>query len=414
MTHITLPGGPRHGCVRAPASKSHAHRLLICGALGKAPVSLRCDDISKDIAATARCLDALCAAVTVNDGVLQVVPAARRGKKDLFCGESGATLRFLLPVCGALGAEAVFHREGRLPHRPLAPLDAVLRGHGMHLEAQGDALYCCGRLQSGLFEIPGNVSSQFISGLLFALPLLDGESTLRITGRVESAAYIAMTEQALAQSGIRFVRSGSEYTVFGAQQYTAAETAVEGDYSNGAFFLCMGALSERGIRVKNLPAETRQGDRAVVDILRRFGAQVRVKDDEIFVRGGTLHGCEIDAAPIPDLIPVLSVVAAAAQGESRIMNAGRLRFKESDRLRATAEMLSALGGTVTELPDGLVIRGGVLQGGTVPSYNDHRMAMSAAVAACACRRPVTVLDPACTDKSFPRFWDIFSQLEGER
>ena len=414
MTHITLPGGPRHGCVRAPASKSHAHRLLICGALGKAPVSLRCDDISKDIAATARCLDALCAAVTVNDGVLQVVPAARRGKKDLFCGESGATLRFLLPVCGALGAEAVFHREGRLPHRPLAPLDAVLRGHGMHLEAQGDALYCCGRLQSGLFEIPGNVSSQFISGLLFALPLLDGESTLRITGRVESAAYIAMTEQALAQSGIRFVRSGSEYTVFGAQQYTAAETAVEGDYSNGAFFLCMGALSERGIRVKNLPAETRQGDRAVVDILRRFGAQVRVKDDEIFVRGGTLHGCEIDAAPIPDLIPVLSVVAAAAQGESRIMNAGRLRLKESDRLRATAEMLTALGGTVTELPDGLVIRGGVLQGGTVPSYNDHRMAMSAAVAACACRRPVTVLDPACTDKSFPRFWDIFSQLEGER
>ena len=267
---------------------------------------------------------------------------------------------------------------------------------------------------SGLYEIAGDVSSHFISGLLFALPLLDGESTLRITGRVESAAYIAMTEQALQQSGIRFVRSGSEYTVFGAQQYTAAETAVEGDYSNGAFFLCMGALSERGIRVKNLPAETRQGDRAVVDILRRFGAQVRVKDDETFVRGGTLHGCESDAAPIPDLIPALSVVAAAAQGESRIMNAGRLRLKESDRLRATAEMLTALGGTVIELPDGLVIRGGVLQGGTVPSYNDHRMAMSAAVAACACRRPVTVLDPACTDKSFPRFWDIFSQLEGER
>ena len=414
MTHITLPGGPRHGCVRAPASKSHAHRLLICGALGNAAVSIRCPDISKDIAATARCLDALCADVTVSDGVLQVVPAIKSGKKDLFCGESGATLRFLLPVCGALGAEAVFYREGRLPHRPLAPLDAVLRGHGMHLEAHGRALHCRGRLQSGLYEIPGDVSSQFISGLLFALPLLDGESTLLITGRVESAAYIAMTEQALEQSGIRFVRSGSEYTVFGAQQYTAADGTVEGDYSNGAFFLCMGALSERGIRVKNLPAETRQGDRAVVDILRRFGAEVTVKDDEIFVRGGTLHGCEIDAAPIPDLIPVLSVVAAAAQGESRIMNAGRLRLKESDRLRATAEMLTALGGTVTELPDGLVIRGGVLQGGTVPSYNDHRMAMSAAAAACVCRHPVTVLDPACTDKSFPRFWDIFSQLEGER
>ena len=410
MTHITLLSGPRHGCVAAPASKSHAHRLLICGGLGKTAVTIDCADVSKDIAATAACLHALCADVTTEDGKLHIEPAAKTGTKDLFCGESGSTLRFLLPVCGAWGEAVVFHREGRLPERPLAPLDGVLRAHGMTIEEQGSDLYVRGRLQSGLYEIPGNVSSQYISGLLFALPLLDGDSTIRITDKIESAAYIAMTEQALRQAGIRFIKNGSEYTVFGSQQYALpAETAVEGDYSNGAFFLCMGALSDRGIRVTNLPARTEQGDRAVVDILRQFGADITATGDEIFARRGTLRGTTIDAAPIPDLIPVLSVVAAAAGGETRIVGAGRLRLKESDRLATTAEMLTSLGGTVTELDDGLVIQGGTLRGGTVDSHNDHRIAMSAAVAASMC--PVTVLGPACTDKSYPRFWDIFARLE---
>ena len=412
MTHITLSPGPRHGIVAAPASKSHAHRLLICGGLGKTPVTIDCADISKDIAATAKCLHALCADVTTGDGKLHIVPAAKAEKKELFCGESGSTLRFLLPVCGALGKDVVFHREGRLPQRPLAPLDEVLRAHGMTIVEQGNDLHCSGRLQCGLFEIPGDVSSQYISGLLFALPLLNGDSTIRITGKIESAAYIAMTEQALRQAGVRFIKNGNEYTVFGSQQYALpAEAAVEGDYSNAAFFLCMGALSDKGMRVTNMPHETRQGDRAVVDFLRRFGAEITVTDGEIFVCGGHLHGCEIDAAPIPDLIPVLSVVAAAAEGETHIINAGRLRLKESDRLATTAEMLRALGGTVTELPSGLVIKGGKLQGGTVDSHNDHRIAMSAAVASCVCRESVTVQDPACTDKSFPRFWDIFTRLE---
>lgn len=412
MTHITLSPGACHGCVTAPASKSHAHRLLICGSLGTMPVTIDCADISKDIAATARCLSALCADVTEKDGKLHIVPAHKNGKKELFCGESGSTLRFLLPVCGALGAEAVFHREGRLPQRPLAPLGEALHAHGMEIEEEGNDLICRGQLQSGLYEIAGDVSSQYISGLLFALPLLDGDSTIRITGKLESAAYVVMTEQALRQAGIRFIKNGNEYTVFGNQQYALpAHTAVEGDYSNGAFFLCMGALNDKGVCVTNLPANTEQGDRAVVDILRRFGAEVTVTKDEIFVRGGALHGCEIDAAAIPDLIPVLSVVAAAAQGETHIINAGRLRLKESDRLATTAEMLTALGGTVTELPDGLVIKGGALHGGTVNAHNDHRIAMSAAVAACTCRESVTVLGNECTDKSFPRFWDIFARLE---
>lgn len=416
MTEIKLLPGQRCGITAAPSSKSHAHRLLICAGLGTEKVSIDCGDISKDIAATAKCLEALCADIAEESrGLLCVEPKHKQTavEKVLPCGESGSTLRFLIPVCGALGESVVFRMEGRLADRPLAPLDSLLREHGMSIEKDGSELHCSGKLRSGIFEIPGDISSQYISGLLFALPLLDGDSTIRITGKTESSAYIAMTEDALRQSGIRFERRENEYAVFGNQHYGLKEScAAEGDYSNGAFFLCMGALSESGITVKNMPTHTLQGDRAVIDILRGFGADVSICGSEITVKKGNLTGCEIDASGIPDLVPVLSVVAAAAKGETRIINAARLRYKESDRLATTSELLKCLGGDVTELSDGLIINGsGHLVGGTVNSHNDHRIAMSAAVAACISTSPVTVLEPECTGKSFPRFWENFEQLE---
>ncbi len=416
MTEITLLPGQRSGFTAAPSSKSHAHRLLICAALGSEKVNIYCGDISKDIAATAKCLEALCADISVGaDGLISVEPERKCSEqvKVLQCGESGSTLRFLIPVCGALGESVVFNMEGRLADRPLAPLDALLREHGMEIVRDGSRLYCSGRLRSGVFSIPGDISSQYISGLLFALPLLDGDSVIRITGRLESSAYIAMTESALKASGISFERKENEYRIRGNQHYAlSGNCTAEGDYSNGAFFLCMGALSERGITAKNMPSETLQGDSAIVDILRRFGAQVEVRGSEITVKKGGLKGCVIDASGIPDLVPVLSVLAAAAEGETRIINAARLRLKESDRLKATAELLSRLGGDVTELDDGLIINGtGALTGGTVDSFNDHRIAMSAAVAACISTAPVTVIQPECTAKSFPRFWENFEQLE---
>ena len=398
MTEITLLPGMRSGAVRAPSSKSQAHRLLICAALGNKKVSVDCGEISKDISATAKCLDSLCAETD--------------GSAVLYCGESGSTLRFLIPVCGALGKDAVFKMEGRLPERPLAPFDALLCEHGMSIEKKGSELFVSGKLQSGEFEIAGDVSSQFISGLLFALPLLDGDSEIRITGKTESKAYITMTENAVKAAGIRFEKRENGYTVFGNQQYNLPEgTAAEGDYSNGAFFLCMGALSDRGISVSNLPQTSAQGDMEIINILRRFGADINTVGDLITVRKGTLRGIGIDASGIPDLVPVLSVLACAADGETRIINAARLRIKESDRLKATAELITNLGGDVTELPDGLIIRGGSLRGGRVDSYNDHRIAMSAAVAACMCLDPVTVSDSECTQKSFPLFWEYFEGLE---
>lgn len=415
--NVTLTGGTRSGTVRICASKSQAHRLLICAALGKSPVLIRCASLSNDIRATCDCLRALGARIEEREGAFFVRPIAAvpQGLCELPCGESGTTLRFLLSLVGALGARAVFRREGRLPERPLAPLDALLCAHGMTVRSEGAELYCEGLLRGGAFEIPGNVSSQFISSLMLSLPLLEEDSVLRVTGAAESAPYIAMTEQAVSLAGIREQWDGGTVRIPGRQRFALPETAeVEGDWSNAAFFLCMGALSERGVRVEGLRTDSAQGDRAVLEILRRFGAEITESAGAVTVRRGALRGCEIDARAVPDLIPTLAAVASVAAGETRIVHAARLRLKESDRLRTTAQLLTALGGEVRELPDGLTVTGvPSLAGGTADSARDHRIAMAAAVAACASRDAVTVLGAECADKSYPAFWAELAKLEEE-
>ena len=416
MKRMISPGA-RTGRVHIPASKSQAHRLLICAALGEETCEIVCDGVSADIAATAKCLNALGAKVERTETGFLVSPIQKVPEEccELLCGESGSTLRFLLPVVGALGAQAAFHREGRLPQRPLAPLDGVLTAHGMTLSEEGDLLLCSGQLQAGNYEIAGNVSSQYISGLLMALPRLTGESTLTVTGTLESAAYIAMTEDALRLSGVEFSKNDASYAIPGGQRFRLPLcTAVEGDWSNAAFFLCMGALAKGGVRVEGLNLKSSQGDRGVLDVLRRFGAEVTEHGDAVTVRRGTLHGVMIDAAPIPDLIPVLSVVASVAEGKTRVENAYRLRLKESDRLKSTANLLRALGGRVEEKEDGLVITGvPALHGGSAETQNDHRLAMSAATAACAATGEITVDNDGCVAKSYPRFWEDFGSLKGE-
>ena len=436
--------GFRSGTVEIPASKSMAHRILIAAALGKSSKIIHFDGFSNDIGATIVCLRALGAEITeLGGGDWRVTPVdtVSDAECSLFCGESGSTLRFLLPIVGILGANAVFHMEGRLPERPLEPLRTILCEHGMNIQKDGDLLRVSGKLSGERFEIPGNISSQYITGLLMALPLLPAGPTagaiaanerqklrqncgcalrqtsgcvLRVTGAVESAAYIAMTEQALRLAGVRFVKDGWDYSVPGEQVYDLPERVeVEGDWSNATFFLCMGALSPAGICVTGLDPDSAQGDRAVLDILRAMGAEVRADGTAVTVRRGKLRGVTIDARPIPDLIPVLSVVAALAEGETVVAHAGRLRLKESDRLASTAAMLRALGGDAEELPEGLRIRGRArLTGGTVDACNDHRIAMAAAVAASGCEDAVTVLGSECVNKSYPDFWRDLERLKG--
>lgn len=419
MNRLIEPGA-RTGRVSVPASKSQAHRLLIAAALGNKPVELACDGLSRDIAATADCLRALGALIDQPDAqTLHIAPIPRAGQDDrerlLPCGESGSTLRFLLPVAGALGIPCAFQREGRLPERPLEPLMSQLRAHGMRFEEEGPLLKCAGQLAPGAYSLPGNVSSQYVSGLLLALPLISGESTLSVTGTLESAAYVALTEQALSAAQVRLHREGNLFRIPGAQRFCLpSPLAVEGDYSNAAFFLCMGALSREGIAVSGLHASSAQGDRAILDILRQAGAQVTEQNGCVTVKRGRLTGCTIDASPIPDLIPTVCALLSVAEGETRIVNGARLRLKESDRLASTARLLRGLGAQVTELSDGLILRGvSALRGGAVDAENDHRIAMAAAVCACAAEAPVEVLGAQCVEKSYPRFWDDLSRLKGE-
>ena len=414
--NVTIQPGPRQGRVRIPASKSQAHRLLLCAALGEGESELLCGGLSADIRATMDCLRALGAGIWQEGERLRVKPIRTAPRScALPCGESGSTLRFLLPQAGALGTEAVFHRKGRLPQRPLRPLDEELRSHGMKLREEGEALYASGKLTAGDYTLPGNVSSQFISGLLMALPQLPGDSRLTVTGDLESAGYVAMTEDTLAESGIRWQRTGQVWSIPGGQRFHPPRLCqVEGDWSNAAFFLCAGALSRRGVTVEGLSLRSSQGDQAVLRLLRRFGAEVTEREGAVTVRSGMLHGITVDAGPIPDLIPTLSVVAAASVGDSRIENARRLRDKESDRLEGTAALIRDLGGSARVEGDTLIIHGrGGLRGGNASVLGDHRLAMAAAIAACACRESVTVDDSRCVEKSYPRFWEDFRQLKGE-
>lgn len=412
---VTIQPGTLRGEVAAIASKSHAHRLLICAALSREPSRVVCTETSEDIEATADCLRGMGAAISreAQSYLVRPIVPGRTGVRDLPCRESGSTLRFLLPVACALGGQSRFFAQGRLPERPLSPLYEQLLAHGCRLGPQGETPFWCeGPLESGDYVLPGNVSSQFVSGLLFALPLLLGDSTLRLTGEVESRPYIDLTLQALHEAGIRVEQQGQEFRIPGGQQYRApAECRAEGDWSNAAFWLCAGALGAQGVTCTNLRQDSLQGDRAVANLLCRFGAEVTAKSDSVSVRGGRLSGIEIDAGNIPDLVPVLAVVACAARGDTRISHAERLRIKESDRLQSVYEVLSALGADMELRPDGFCIHGhGGLTGGRVRAHGDHRIAMMAAVAASICRESVTVEGAEAVRKSYPGFFSDMKTL----
>ncbi|HHT16586.1 MAG TPA: 3-phosphoshikimate 1-carboxyvinyltransferase [Papillibacter sp.] len=417
--NILLNTPLRGGDVRAIASKSAAHRLLICAALADAPTRILCPETSEDILATARCLAALGADIEYNGGVFHVSPIPRPviGKRTLDCGESGSTLRFMLPVAAALGAESEFILRGRLPQRPLSPLYEELVAHGCTLSPQGASpLTLSGQLQGGAFTISGNVSSQFITGLLLALSVLEEPSEIAVTGAVESGPYIDMTLRALEIFGAPSAVQNQVFYVNGRGAFRSpSEVTVEGDWSNAAFWLCAGALlpEDQEICVSGLNFGSPQGDRAILNFLRRFGANVRAEGDSVTISRGNLRGIDIDAADTPDLVPVLAVVAAGAEGVTTVTRAERLRDKESDRLRAVTEMLSILGADIRETRDGLVINGRpLLKGGTVSSFGDHRIAMAAAVASLICHGPVTIEGAEAVNKSYPGFFQDFAALGG--
>lgn len=406
---LFLPHGPLGGRVASIASKSQLQRLLLCAALADRETVVHGASDAADVQAMCRCLRRTGARVTADGKTLRVQPVTEQAHGAADCGESGATLRFLLPWRRRSGEKrrsvcTAACRSGRS-----GPLWEALEAHGVRLSrpAPGELL-CAGRLESGRFLLPGDVSSQFFSGLLFALPLLSGPSELHAATPPESAGYIAMTLAALRRFGIVTEPLPDGWAVPGGQRYRSpGAVRAEGDWSNAAFWLAAGALS-RPVTVTGLQAESGQGDRVILEYLRRFGAEVEQNADAVTVRPAPLHGCSLDVRSTPDLAPPLALLAACAAGTTRITGAARLRYKESDRLASIAAALRALGADVRDLPDGLEIAGGRLTGGTVDACGDHRIAMLAAIASARC--DVRLRGAECVEKSDPHFWQTLAGL----
>lgn len=452
MMDITITPGKLAGRLRAPASKSHTHRILIAAAMMVMANGGDGDDFdvlaerivtddSEDLTATRRCLKALLEAPVSG------------GACELDCGESGSTLRFLLPLSLAAGRNASFYGHGKLPERPLDPLDLELKKHGAIFKTESelaahsttiengssknkqaifkastDTRLICNvslpdgnALSGGTYTLPGHISSQYVTGLLMALPLLGEDSRIEISTPLQSGAYVDITLKVLADFGINITETKNSdglpiYEIPAGQHYKTGEVPLdpltpEGDWSNGAFWLVADALGS-DIEVSGLSSDSPQGDKAISEIIRCFSRynigttdayNITANDDETI----------IDASEIPDLVPVISVLASLTPGTSRIVNAERLRIKESDRLKTTCAMLTALGGDVTETEDGLIINGKEsLSGGTVDGAGDHRIVMSAAIAATCCTKPVHITGAQAVNKSYPRFFDDYMMLGG--
>lgn len=389
---ITITPSGLSGTVKAIASKSQAHRLLICAAFADNPTELLCSQTNRDMDATADCLNALGAKIIRTSSGYQVTPLLQVPQTaQLRCHDSGSTLRFLLPVAGALGVDATFVLEGRLPQRPLSPLWEEMERMGCRLSRPSpETIRCQGKLCAGDYVIDGGVSSQFITGLLLAATRMSGVSQLHLTGKVESQPYIAMTQEAMALFGC----DSQNYRITGgAPFHSPGCVQVEGDWSNAAFFLAAQALGN-DVTVENLNIHSAQGDRAVQALLPALQENITIAAEDI-----------------PDLVPILAVVAACNQG-AVFTGIRRLRLKESDRVASVIAMLTALGGKAEATEDTLTVYGTGLTGGIVDSCNDHRIAMSAAIAATVCKQPVTILGAACVEKSYPQFFDEYRRLGG--
>ncbi len=402
------------GSIKIIPSKSVSHRALICAALAAGESTLHNIAFSEDITATANALRDMGMCEYELDGDLCRVRGGLReeSKEVIDCGESGSTLRFLIPL--ALdGRKRTFVGHGRLMKRPMGEYDKVFLRNDVKVVKAPDSITLCGKLSGAEYAMPGNISSQFISGLLYALPLQMDDSGIHITTALESRPYIELTRSAQKAFGVHSHWNGNAIDISGRQGYRPGTFTVEGDYSHAAFFAVAAALSGE-ITLKGLAQDSQQGDKEILGILQCMGAQIKYEAEGICIRKGTLKPIEIDVSQIPDLVPVLAVLGCGVRGRMRIYNAGRLRYKESDRLHAITTELEKLGADIVEYEDSLVINGtGTLRGGEVDSHADHRIAMALAVASCITQEDIVIHGAMAVRKSAPNFYEEFSSVGGQ-
>lgn len=414
---VKLSPSQLNGTVSAPPSKSCMHRALICAAAADRPTKIITDSYSEDTKATIECLESLGAKIEYTEDGVTVYPIKKRdGECVLNCCESGSTLRFMLPFAAALGRKCTFVGAERLGQRPLLPLCEVLNKNSV-TTSFGESFLPCkteGQLSGNVFEIPGNVSSQFITGLLLALGVTGGGEIKAITP-IKSGPYIDITIDIMKKFGVNTEKTENGYIVPEGQRFTSPEVfEIEGDWSNGAFWLVAGAIgSETGIACTSLCEETFQGDSRITEILSEMGADIKRDKNGITVKKSQLTAIEIDCADIPDIVPILCVAATEAEGTTVFKNIQRLRDKESDRVKTTVDMIRALGGKIDFNENNIYVTGSVLTGGEITSENDHRIAMSGAIASLLCTGDVTINIAEAVSKSYPDFYKKFIMLGGK-
>ena len=403
------------GTVSVPPSKSAAHRAIICAALAQGKSIISPVDLSNDIKATIDCMQRLGADIKFDGEKLTIdgTNTFRNRNVHLDCGESGSTLRFLIPVCAAGGVNAEFIGHGKLPERPIGIYLDCLPEKNVECKTEGGLpLEISGELQSGVYRVKGNISSQFITGLLLALPLLKSNSEIILTTDLQSSSYIDMTTDIMQKFGVYTERTETGWKISGNQSYKSRNFSVEGDWSQAAFFMTAAAIGG-DITIDNLDVNSYQGDKECIDIYKKFGARITEDRGNITIEHDKLKGIEIDARNIPDMVPALAVTAVFAEGRTVIKGAERLRIKECDRLAAMADGLSRLGADIKETKDGLIITGlKSLHGGEVQGYNDHRIVMSLAVAGTCTDGDVIISDMESINKSYPKFFEDYRKLGG--
>lgn len=418
MKYVSINPTKLEGQVKIPPSKSVCHRALICASLSSGVSNITNVDFSEDIEATCEALKSLGVIIEKGNNSLSIKGNSNLyvKKPNVHCFQSGSTLRFLIPLAATLGEEITFTGDGKLVERPLNVYYDIFKSQKIYYKTEGGKLPLTinGKLKSGDYRVRGDVSSQFVTGLLFALPLLSGDSKIEITTELESKSYVDITIDMLGKFGVCV--DGSSYREFiikGNQTYKEVDCNIEGDFSQVAFWLVMGALG-KGITCMGLDTDSLQGDRIIVHILKDMGVEIEEKENCIEVNPSKTTGVVIDVSQCPDLVPVLAALASVSHGTTEIINAARLRIKESDRLKAITSELNKIGAEVIEKEDSLIIHGKEnLKGGNVTSWKDHRIAMALAAVSSKCTEPLVIEGAECVKKSYPGFWEDFRSLGGE-
>jgi len=417
MKYVVLNPSKLNGTVTVPSSKSICHRAVICAGLSDGVSNIDNVNYSQDIDATCGAMKNFGVNIVKDNKSLKIRGAKQLDVKNdnIDCVESGSTLRFLIPIAALTGKKAVFKGEGELVSRPLGPYYKIFEDQKIdYKNSNGNLpLIVDGKLKPGEYRVKGNVSSQFISGLLFALPLLNGDSKITVTSELESKPYVDLTIDTLKDFSVNVDNKDyKEFAIKGNQKFKSKDCSIEGDFSQAAFWLAAGLLGA-DIECDGLNMKSLQGDKAIVDILKSMGGEVLIEGNKVKGLPSRTKGITFDASECPDLVPIVAVLAALSEGTTEIVNAERLRLKECDRLRAMCSELNKIGADIQERADGLIIKGKKsLKGGTVQSWGDHRIAMALAVASIKCEEPVIVKDALCVRKSYPDFWKHFKMLGG--